>query len=413
VRAWESWGVLVLIGAATVGACGGDAGGRAAGWSATVDTLASGAVRVVNVPPASGIRPTWVLQEELRIGALDAVGPETFGQIKGLAAGDDGRIFVLDAQAQELRVFGPDGGHVATMARRGEGPGELGGANGIMRAPDGRIWVVDPQLARMSVFDPETGFATSHRWDMRGWGFVWEGTFDARGRVLEPSSGQVDGAGWLMLRVYDQAMTPLDSVPLRALPPMRTEQPGSFMVEYGAGGWGLIGVPFYPRSQSVLDPSFAYWSSGDGDASYRFVRWVPGGDTTLVVESRRPAVPVTAAERDSAITRIRDMVAQRGVDARLDWSRIPDTRPAIAGLFLAEGGDVWVRVNTAERDLTTWDVFAPDGRYAGTALAPFRAHSWVRPVVRGDRYWAVRVDDLDVEYVSAGRVRPADPDEAG
>jgi hypothetical protein len=406
-RAWA--GCLVIVMAGLAATCGGDRG--PAGWEISTETLPSGAVRVVNTPPADGIEPTWVVEEELRIGVLDGDGPDAFGQIKGLLVVEDGQVVVLDADAQELRIFGPDGEYLRTMGRRGEGPGEFSSANGIMRAPDGRIWVVDPGLARMSVFHLEHGFETSHRWDRRSFGFIWNGVMDDEGRILEPTVIPVDGDMWQIIRVYDPRMTLLDSIPVRSTgPPGQTDSPGSFHFEAATQGGsvrGLMGVPFYARAQSWLDPALAYWSTGDGDPSYRLTRWVPGGDTTLVVESRRPPVPVTPAQRDSAIASVRDFFTQRGADPRLDWSKIPDTRPAITGIFISGEGDIWARVTTPDPTARTWDVFGPDGRYQGTAITNLRVSSTIPPVIRGDRFWAVVTDELQVQYVVAGRLRRA------
>lgn len=276
-----------------------------------------------------------------------------------------------------------------------------------MRAPDGGIWVVDPRLARMSVFDLEHGFETSYRWDRGSWGFIWNGAMDDEGRILEPTVAPVDEDMWEVIRVYDPQMTLLDSIPVRSRGAAgQAGSPGSFYFEAGTVR-GFLGVPFYARAQSWLDPALAYWSTGEGDPSYRLTRWVPGGDTTLVVESRRPPVPVTPAERDSAIASVREFLAQRGADARADWSMIPDTRPAITGIFTTGDGDLWARVTTPDGAMGTWDVFGPDGRYRGTAITDVRLYPVIPPVVRGDRFWAVVTDELDVQYVVAGRLRRA------
>lgn len=130
-------------------------------WKVQVDTLPNGAVRVVHVPPADPA-PTWVIEEELRIGTVDEPGPMSFGWLRGLVVTADGRIVVLDAQAKELRVFGPGGKHLATYGREGGGPGEFLGPNGLKMGPDGRLWVPDPDNLRMSIFDVDAGFVTSH-----------------------------------------------------------------------------------------------------------------------------------------------------------------------------------------------------------------------------------------------------------
>jgi len=73
---------LGLIVFALVGCVGADVGAGAR-WTTTVDTLPDGRVRVVNTPPAAGIRPTWVIEPEVVLGSVDDDGPTNFGQIKG------------------------------------------------------------------------------------------------------------------------------------------------------------------------------------------------------------------------------------------------------------------------------------------------------------------------------------------
>jgi hypothetical protein len=396
--------LTAILAVGVLAGCGFDRPAAASLWSITVDTLESGAVRVAHEPPADGIEATWVVEEELRIGALDGDGPTSFGQIKGLVVDDAGRIVVLESQAQELRVFGPDGGYLRTLGRRGEGPGEMRNANGILLTPDGRVRVVDPQLGRVSVFDIDAGFVESFPWQVRQWGWVFDGVLDEAGRLLVPSNAQVDGERWHTLRVYSPSMEPLDSILLQKAAPMsQTDAPGAFRWESG-GSWGFVQVPFYAQAQRVLAGGPAFWGTEAGDTSYRVRRWTAGGDTTLVVESRRPPLTVSAAQRDSAIAHIRDFIRDRGADTRQDWSKIPDTRPAVLGLSLSEAGDLWVRAAVPAEGVTTWDVYAPDGRYRGTAVGALEVHPWVKPVVRGDLFWAVVTDDLDVQYVVAGRL---------
>src|SRR5690606_17861676 len=177
-------GAPVLTLAVVIAACGNT--GIEREWAVTVDTLPYGAVHVVNVPPTVPTL-TWTIEEELRIGAIDGDGPATFGQLKGLAVTADGRIAVLDAQAKELKIFGPDGAHLATYGRKGGGPGEFEEPYGLMMGPDGRLYVPDHRNARVSVFDVDTGFVESHAFRVRSWGFVWDGAMGADGRIFEPS----------------------------------------------------------------------------------------------------------------------------------------------------------------------------------------------------------------------------------
>jgi len=87
-----------------------------------MDTLPSGTIVVTN--PAQGVwdsASSWRVSEDLRIGTLEGTGPDLFGQIDALEVDRDGRIWVLEGQAQELRVFGRDGRWLRTIGGRAAG----------------------------------------------------------------------------------------------------------------------------------------------------------------------------------------------------------------------------------------------------------------------------------------------------
>ncbi|MDE2877046.1 MAG: hypothetical protein OXQ93_16510, partial [Gemmatimonadota bacterium] len=87
-----------------------------------VDTLEGGRI-VVSNPDFAQVGPEGVptLVEVLRIGSLDDTC-DAFGRIMSLAVDGDGRIYVDDSQANEIRVFSPEGECVRTFGRSGEGP---------------------------------------------------------------------------------------------------------------------------------------------------------------------------------------------------------------------------------------------------------------------------------------------------
>jgi hypothetical protein len=411
-------------------ACGGDASTRGTDWDVSVATLPNGASHVVNTPPADA-SAGWQLVEELRLGTVDGAGPESFGQVKGLVVLDDGRIVVLDAQAAELRVFDDDGTHRATFGRQGAGPGEFQGAYGLMRGPDGMLWVPDHSLNRLSVFDPDGGYVTSHTMNVFSYGFVWDGTITDDGRVLLPSI-TLAAPRQNILRVYGTPARPddsggvraasgaerdapaemvlLDSLPLPTPPPTTnaSDAPGSFVWERPDGrGGGVIGVPFYPRVQRVVDPRLAVWTTSAGDPSYRIARWVPGGDTTLVIETRRPPLEVTAEERRDRIDGVMDILGRYGVTQQQDWSKIPTVKPAVTSMFVSGEGDLWAHAATPDA-LRTYDVYSPDGRFQRSVAADLDILPYVPPVVRGDTMWALVQDELQVPYIVRARITRSD-----
>ena len=400
----QSWTLLVVACVALVG-CG-DAASRS-NWTTVRDTLPSGTVHVTNIPPAE-VYPTWTLEEELRVGSMEGPGPDAFGYLKGLVALDGGGFAILDSQVQELRVFGADGAHIATHGRKGQGPGEFVAANGLMLGPNGRLWVPDARNGRMSVFDPEDGFIESFPFADGNVNATWNGAMVDGSRIYRP--------WWTgnrrLLRIFDLTMTQVDSLPLPSDGPEDdefdpTSQPGAFYQELD-GGYMAYSIPFYTNEVRYIDQRGVFWSNRDGDPAYRFQSWQPGGDTTLLVETRRPPVAVPTVARDSVIDMMRQMVSNMGV-GEWDWSRVPTVRPAVEDIFESDEGNLWVRTPAADGGVL-FDVYSWDGAYLGTAsLGPgLNLFDRVAPVVRGELAWLVVTDEFDVNYVVRARIAPGD-----
>lgn len=89
--------------------------------------------------------------------------------------------------------------------------------------------------------------------------------------------------------------------------------------------------------------------------------------------------------------------------ANQDWSKIPQVRPAVVSMFLADEGRLWVETSSADA-LRRYDVYERNGRYAGTVATSLNIYRWVKPVVRGDRFWGIVTDKLDVPYVVRARI---------
>ncbi|HSR42711.1 MAG TPA: 6-bladed beta-propeller, partial [Longimicrobiales bacterium] len=155
---------IVGVLAVALGACA-DGEAAAGRWTGVVDTLSTGTVEVRN--PQTG-RWTgdsgWALVEDLRIGALQGADPaRIFGRIGDIEVDAAGRIWVLDTDAAELRVFEGDGRHRVTFGKRGEGPGEFSRPAALVRGPDDRIWVVDTGNHRYMIFDAGKGLVEEKR----------------------------------------------------------------------------------------------------------------------------------------------------------------------------------------------------------------------------------------------------------
>ncbi|MBW3573191.1 MAG: hypothetical protein KY467_19005 [Gemmatimonadetes bacterium] len=367
----------------------------ATGWRGSMEQLPGGAVLVRN--PEQGTwrqGEEWRVTEDLRIGSVDQEGPALFGEVAAVEADPLGRVWVLDRQAKELRVFDRGGAHVRTVGREGGGPGEFKDPIGLAWAPDGNLWVADPANARFSVFDTAGRFVASHPRRVAGYSLPWRGGFGPDGRFREIAMVTLaPGDSRHAVLHFDSAMQAADTV---LLPTHRGEQ-----IELRTPtGMTAAGVPFSPGQVFALDPRGGVWL-GVND-QYRLARLGPDGDTTRIVERQAAPVPVTAQERDEAIGRLKWFTDQGG---RIDPGRIPGRKPAYQHVVADGDGGIWVRAPLpAGQEGAAYDVFDPEGRYLGRVRLPGGMNSFPPPVIRGGALYGVVSDSLGVAYVTRATI---------
>jgi sugar lactone lactonase YvrE len=378
----------------SVVACGRSAANTSG--NATIDTLPGGTVIVRNPAEDRWSEETaWRVSEDLRLGATDAEGPEQFGRVMAVQVDVWGRIYVLDGHAHEIRVFDSTGAHVRTFGSEGSGPGELRRPMTMLFDPDGNLRVLDPPNNRISVFDT-TGAYRDGPW-MAGSFFTtrWPGGYDDQGYFYNflPDFGQ---AFRFVIVRFDSALTPLDTIRIPEYEGERfeyTSPDGNNRMQ--------TAVPFAPFQVWRLQPGRVMWE-GVNDR-YRFVsRSLVSNDTLRIIERDYDAVPVTRADRDSALASLDDFVKEGG---KIDPSRIPGTKPAYSAFIVDIEGNVWVLpfTETAQQDRLV-DVFDPEGRYLGRVSLPFKVESSPWPIITDRHIYAVTEDDLGVQYVVRGRI---------
>lgn len=79
----------------------------------------------------------------LSIGKMEGQRYEMIGRIEGLAAGESGRIYLLDSEYGEIRAYGPDGEFQFAFGRLGQGPGEFQDPEAMARDENGTLVVTD------------------------------------------------------------------------------------------------------------------------------------------------------------------------------------------------------------------------------------------------------------------------------
>jgi len=379
----------------TLAAC--EDGGAGARWAGTIDTLASGTVVVHN--PAEGLwddATQWRLTEDLRIGAVDGTGPDVFGNIADFDVDAQGRIWVLDVDATEVRVFDADGSYIRTIGRNGEGPGEFREPWKVEVDAAGRTWVVDIGNNRYSIFGADGSLIEEKQRFESGNVSPWPGAIMDDGRVVDVDSRFVDHKPRDMYVIHAADGPPLDTI-------LMPEFDRAYFVRSSENGTTFASVPFAPDLVTLLDPRGYLWA-GITD-NYRVMQLsLNGQDTLRVIEKPYDPVPVTGSEKSAAFEGLQWFRNQGG---RVDPGRIPDGHAAYRNFAVDSEGYLWVRPITARPDDVTvetlyaprpgaFDVFNAQGQYLGRVAPTIPLTS---TVIIGDHLYGITRDDLDVEYI--------------
>lgn len=94
-----------------------------------------------------------LLEKEVAFGDTD----EFFiGNVSGIAADSDGRVFLADRREAIIRVYGYDGRYLFSIGSKGEGPGEFTGLH-RPKLSEGILYTLDLQQQRISRFDGADG----------------------------------------------------------------------------------------------------------------------------------------------------------------------------------------------------------------------------------------------------------------
>ena len=384
-----------------LGACGGGELEGAALWGGTVDTLPGGTLHVFN--PETGVwdsASTWRIEEELRIGSLDGDGPDVLGQVRAVLVDGAGRIYALETQAQEIRVFDHDGSHVRTFGRRGSGPGEIRNGAGMAWDTMGRLWISDPQNGRLSAFDTSGQYVGAVRRPGGFMMFPWPGGFDADGNLWDVGFAGEKGEFRPVLSRIDTMSESADTIEIP-----RFGNGERFELRSRDGGVMMASVPFTAGMVWAFDPRGFIWFGLSN--RYRIYQTTFAGDTLRIIDRVYAPVAITDDELAKAIDGLEWFTRQGG---KIDPTRIPTEKPSFRRMTIDPHGNIWVLPHLS-RDVVpqgraAFDVFDDEGRYLGRVTSDVRFDQMM--IFRGDYVYGVTRDEFDVPYLVRARVvKPA------
>ena len=401
-------------------ACGTDESSTGADADVLVDTI--GDTIVVRTLSGSVWGAEAALVPEVSIGELDGPEEYLFGRVGSIAVDDDRRVFVLDWQAQHVRIFDSTGAYVETLGRRGEGPGELGGASSVALLPDGRVLVHEGTKSRIQVYGH--GPQDTEQWSYSSNTVLVSGPpvdVDRHGRTFVVAA-HTTPAGHLVqpLIVMGPDGTQQDTV----LPAGSDFEPPSVELQLtmkdGTTQKFLSPVPLTARHHWALHPN-GHFLTGIS-SGYRVDLGLDNG--LLRIERAWEPVPISDAERRHH----REHLVRSMRLSQPDWSwngpPIPETKPPIRDLAAGRDGRIWVTLWTESysvgnerhdprnpnsnpvvwRSPLRYDVFESDGTYLGSVVPPEEFSRTPRPVFDSEHVWAVARGELGVERVVRYRI---------
>jgi hypothetical protein len=362
--------------------------------------------------PTTGVWPRgrgWTVREDLRIGAADGAPEYTFGAIGWLDVGADGRIYVLDAQAQHVEVFSASGRYERTIGGPGAGPGEIGrGAVFVCVAAGDTLLVPDLTNRRLSRYTAHGAVLPSVPLHLeRGVPFIWRST----------------GSGIVVVQmrpVPRVASTPAEARDALVRVGPSGEMTGTLLTFPSGGSLRLAGQAPEFRLYSP-EPAWAIGGTGtlyEGvNSEYRIGVYAPGGHLERVITKPFSQKPVTAIDRQTMLSFLIRSWREAGatpevLDRLRSVVKFGDYLPAYAALQAGPDGTLWVQHLQPASQLSAeeqksynpledaggrdWDVFDRDGRYLGVVTMPVR---FTPRVFRGDRVYGVWRDDVGVPYL--------------
>lgn len=126
-------------------------------WRGKIKVI-DGVPHIMN--PDKGMQPQLKIsfKKELEIGLEEGDENYVFEQIIAADVDGEGRIYILDFSACNLRIFSPEGQYIRTIGRKGQGPGEFTYPVAVSLINPDTLMVVESVSHRFCFFDRKGTF---------------------------------------------------------------------------------------------------------------------------------------------------------------------------------------------------------------------------------------------------------------
>lgn len=376
--------------------------------AAVITVLSSGCVR------SADTNLVWrTVREDLTIGGESDDPRYIFGRVADVAVDSRGRIYALDQQAQEIKVYDAGGGFIHAVAGPGRGPGELSRwANAVLIGVGDTLYAPDYAQTRINVFAPDGAYVRAISVPARPGGQSWtllpDGRFLFRGTTTSrDAEGRFQTWDALLVTGADNAAQ-LDTLVPFDYPHTQLGTRQNLRVPL------IVNSPFWAR----LDDGTLVWSALDQEQVY--VHDAAGGLIRVIDHAGWNRRPTSPGDHAAMVELLREKLQRLGGDvAAADGPAVesPEWLPAITGIHAGPENTIWVQrmgdvasidpmsINANDRvdglGGPQWDVFDVQGERLGMVRLPDRFR--IRRIV-GETVYGVAKDALDREAVTRLRL---------
>lgn len=314
------------------------------GWQGRVEVL-DGVTVLMN--PAVPLYPDAVLEleDDLTIAGSEEDEQQILQNIVILDVDAEGRIYVLDEQAGNIKLFGPRGGFLRTMGRKGQGPGEFGFPIMLLITPAQEILVHDMGQRAIKFFDLQGNYlrqiSIADKFQFTGPKILPDGRMVGSHLVPAEKPSAV-------LKIFGPELEPVAT--LVTLP----VEPPPVLNYFASNSMTGLRWNLNYRNEIVwgdfLNPEYALYIH---DQSGKHVRTIT-----------RKYVGARIGEADKAGL-LKKMFGDNPVPPQWDI-RFPERFPPFSGTSHDDEGRLYVKTHEGggQEGPETYDVFDADGRYA-------------------------------------------------
>lgn len=301
-----------------------------------------------------------------------------------------GNIFVFDFKLRTIREYDPEGRHLRTFGREGEGPGEIGRSLVDMAVtPDGRVVVADYENKRITTFDAEGRYAGDVKFESMV--PTIRATPDGGFLVYTMDPSFPDFSRYsLRLAKYDASFAHVADVDSQRVVLMEMRSSGGTMRS--------VSIPYVDQFTWAMRPGGGVVVSEPGDYHLRVL--TPRLETVAEITRDVDRVPVTKSDRDRYVG---DM--DEGFKDMARESKFPKDKPYVSDILVDHEGYILVCRYDEDDSNTHYDVFSPDGGFVGAVTLPkFRKFK----VIRDGFVYGVETFEEELPQVRRWRLVPGD-----